>query len=50
MSMADDHNDPTTSEDHFGRHDFRKSNVRMSVLVIALIVVIVLAVYFFKSR
>ena len=46
--MAEPEDDPRTSEDHFGRHNAVKSSTWASVIVIAIIAVIVGAVFYFQ--
>jgi hypothetical protein len=45
--MAEKDDDPTTSEDHFGKHDARSNSGWASAIVIVLIVIIVGAVFYF---
>jgi hypothetical protein len=46
--MAEQEDDPTTSEDHFGRHKASKSSTWASAIVIAVIAVIMGAVFYFQ--
>ena len=46
--MAEQEDDPTTSEDHFGTHDLVKNRTWASVIVIAIIVVTLGAVFYFS--
>jgi hypothetical protein len=46
--MTRQEDDPTTAEDHFGRHNVVKSSGWASTIVIAIIVVVLGAVFYFS--
>jgi hypothetical protein len=46
--MSEQDNDPTTSEDHFGRHHAARSSTWASVIAIAIIAVIVGTIFYFS--